>query len=295
MASSSSTKKAAKLARKGSGRSVRFQGGTVFPFVVAVVLVLGLGLIVYGRQTMPAIDSSPPTLGDRWHAAYGIYLCDGWVRFEAGADGAAEEDDDPFAVRTGVYSEGDGIIRWYPDSLDQVGGNAVLGRFLEVNGAEIRNDRLVFPSANVLGAHPDHTGAAPSEILDEYIAGETKCDGRNASVSVRVWDSFTDVGSGQRYIANMGRIPIRQDGRVFAIYFGPDDIAQPMPPWADDLQRFAFVNSGQILPDLLDPLTGIDDTFPDDVLDGTDPDGTDPDGTDPGEPGDEDTSTDPGD
>ena len=45
MATSSSTKKAAKLAQKGSGRTVRFQGGTVFPVAVALVLVIGLGLI----------------------------------------------------------------------------------------------------------------------------------------------------------------------------------------------------------------------------------------------------------
>lgn len=281
MATSSSTKKAAKLAQKGPGRSVRFQGGTVFPIVVTIVLVVGLGLIVYGRQTMPAIDSSPPTLGDRWHAAYGIYLCDGWVRFEDGADeGADVQIDETTGVRTGVYSEGDGIIRWYPESLDQVGRNAVLGLFLEANGAEIENDRLTFPSSDVLGAHPDFADSAPSEILDEYVAGETECDGRDASVSVRVWDSFTDVGSGQRFIANMGQIPIRQDGRVFAIYFGPDDIDQPMPPWADDLQQFAFVDAGQVLPELppSDPTVevGGDATVPaepsGDETDGTVPD-----------------------
>jgi hypothetical protein len=160
-----------------------------------------------------------------------------------------------------------------------VGGNAVLGLFLDINGTRIENDRLTFASDSSIGAHPDFVDSAPSEILDEYIADETECDGRDASVSVRVWESFTDVGSGQRFIANMGQIPLRQDGRVFAIYFGPDDIDQPMPPWADDLQQFAFVDSGQVFPELPlpDPTIEVDGTVPEeptgDETDGTDPDG----------------------
>src|SRR5690606_39049323 len=75
---SSATKRAAKLAQKGKGKRVRFQGGTLFPMVVAITLILGLALIVYSRQTQPAADSSPPTVNDHWHAAYGFFLCDTW-------------------------------------------------------------------------------------------------------------------------------------------------------------------------------------------------------------------------
>ena len=54
----SSTKKAARLAQKGKGQRIRFQGGTVFPLAVALTLILGLALIVYSRQTLPAVDES---------------------------------------------------------------------------------------------------------------------------------------------------------------------------------------------------------------------------------------------
>ena len=56
--------KAAKLAQKGKGRKVRFQGGTVFPAAVAITLILGFALIVYSRQTLPEADSTPPTIND---------------------------------------------------------------------------------------------------------------------------------------------------------------------------------------------------------------------------------------
>jgi hypothetical protein len=44
--SSSSAKKVAKLAQRGKGKKVRFQGGTLFPAVVLAVVILGLLTIV---------------------------------------------------------------------------------------------------------------------------------------------------------------------------------------------------------------------------------------------------------
>ena len=43
-------KKAAKLAKKGKGKKVRFQGGTLFPMVILGILVFGLATIVYARD-----------------------------------------------------------------------------------------------------------------------------------------------------------------------------------------------------------------------------------------------------
>ena len=69
--------------------------------------------------------------------------------------------------------------------------------------------------------------------------------GEDATLSVRAWESFTDTDSGQRYIANMDRIHIDDDGMVFGIYFGPDDMEQSMPPWAADLPQLGAIDSGQ--------------------------------------------------
>lgn len=238
VASSSSTKKAAKLAQKGSGRSVRFQGGTVFPLVVAIVLIVGLGLIVYGRQTLPAADSSPPTINDHWHAAYGFNICGEWYQLAGALEDRNSQGNYIYTnfLRTGIHSHDDGVIHWHPNTSAAVGDNAVLGVFIENYDVEMDDDRLAFPSENVLG------------FAEEYIEGETQCDGEDATLSVRVWDSFTDTDSGQRYIANMDRIHIDQDGMVFGIFFGPDDMDQSMPPWAAQLPQLGAIDSGQILP-----------------------------------------------
>jgi hypothetical protein len=249
--SSSSTKKAAKLAQKGKGRKVRFQGGTVFPAAIALTLILGVALIVYARQSLPSADDSPPTVNDHWHAAYGLYLCDGWVQL----NGNLEERDangqflNQNFLRTGIHSHDDGVIHWHPYTSRAVGKNAILGVFLETYEVALTNDSLTFPSATAVGPNPDYATTAPTETLQEYVEGDTKCNGEDAELSVRVWKSYTDTDGGKRYIANMDRIHLDDDGMIFGIYFTPRDAAQVMPPWAKDLPALGAVDTQQIRPE----------------------------------------------
>lgn len=251
VSTSSSTKKAARLANKGKGRRVRFQGGTVFPLAVAATLILGLALVVYSRQTVPAADASPPTIDDHWHAAYGFYLCDGWVQL----NGNLEERDSrgQFTnvnfVRTGIHSHDDGVIHWHPYNSRGVGSNAVIDVFLDTYEVELTNDSLTFPFEGSYGPNPEHFGEAPTVSGLEFIEGETTCDGEEGELSVKAWDVFTDTDGGTRYIANMDQIRIAQDNMVFAIYFTADDAPQVMPPWAQQLPQLGLNDSSQILPD----------------------------------------------
>lgn len=285
--SSSSTKKAAKLASKGKGKTVRFQGGTVFPLAVAITLILGLALIVYSRQSLPAADASPPTINDHWHVAYGFYLCDGWVQL----NGNLEERDsrgqftNTNFVRTGIHSHDDGIMHWHPYNSRGVGRNAVLGVFLDTYEVQLDNDSLTFPFDGSYGANPSFLGDAPTVTGLEFVEGETKCDGEDAEVAVKTWSSFTDTDGGTRYVANMDRVHIEEDGMVIGIYVTARDADQPMPPWAQQLPQLGAVDSNQILPDDLlqgslptDPTGG---TAPGDAPDGTTPDTTSPGTTTP--------------
>jgi hypothetical protein len=248
--SSSSTKKAAKLAQKGKGQKIRFQGGTIFPIAVAATLILGLALIVYSRQTLPAADSSPPTINDHWHAAYGFYLCDSWYQLE----GDLEERDSQGQfintnfLRTGIHSHNDGVIHWHPYTSVAVGRNATLGVFLDSYDVELTNDSLTFPSASALASNPDYPSANFNPMA-EYIEGETQCNGEDAEVSVKAWNSFTDTDGGTRYIANMNDVHVDNDGMVFGIYFTSNEDDQPMPPWAQDLPQLGAVDTLQVRPE----------------------------------------------
>jgi hypothetical protein len=132
----SSSKKVARLAQKGKGRKVRFQGGTLFPALVVGLAVAGTALIIYSRESIPNLNT-PPTVEDHWHASYGFYACDEWLPNLAG--NKEEQSTDGQLVnnkfrRTGIHSHEDGVIHWHPFSSESTGRNAKFGVFLDVYG-----------------------------------------------------------------------------------------------------------------------------------------------------------------
>ena len=228
MVSSSSTRKAARLAQKGKGKKVRFQGGTLFPLVIIGILVAGLALIVYSRVSRPEADASPPTVDDHWHVAYGFQLCG--TEGDQQLTGNKEEADasgqliSSQYLRTGVHSHDDGIIHWHPTTSAATGHNATLGVFLDVYGVTLTDDELKFPEDQLGGA--------------EYVEGETKCGDEDGKLAVAVWNNFTDTGDPTIYTSNFNDIRIDRNSMVITIAYIPDS-ADPrdieMPPWAADL------------------------------------------------------------
>ena len=250
--SSSSTKKAARLAQKGKGQKIRFQGGTLFPMVVAIVVVLGLGLIVYARQSRPAADASDPQIGDHWHMAYGFDICGEWIQLA----GNAEERDANGAflntnfARTGIHSHDDGVIHWHPNSRAAVGRRATLEVFLDTYDVELDADGLQFPE--------DQLGQLSAVFGDTYAdgrfeSGETTCtiDGEEQTGTIQVvkWDNYTDTDDGTTFVAAFDSIRVDQDAMVFSIAFVPDDTDVEMPPWSPQLPTLGAIDGGQVLPD----------------------------------------------
>ena len=245
---SSSTKKAARLAQTGGGRTIRFQGGTVFPLAVAITLIVGLALIAYARQSQPAADATPPQLNDHWHMAYGFYLCDTWYVLE----GALEERDSAGNLanrnylRTTIHSHDDGVIHWHPYTTVATGKRAVLNIFLDNYGVEVSDTALRFPETPGLDNQFQMLTSAgtPTAVASEWIEGETTCNGEPAELSVVKWDYTSDLDSaGQRYIANTGQIHIDHDGMSFAIMFAPRDTPKVKPPTAANLAELGGIDA----------------------------------------------------
>ncbi len=270
--SSSSTKKAAKLAKSGQGKKVRFQGGTLFPVVVTVIIVLGLALVVYARQSRPSVDASgAPQQSDHWHHAYGFYLCDTWFKLEGDAEQPGTDDFTQYQ-RTGIHSHEDGLIHWHPFSSAAVGSNATLGVFLDTYGVELTNDKLTFPESQQAALEAQLAAQEPPR--DDILVWEDgdKCtvDGsdENAELKVVVWNNFTDTDDGTTYIADFDNIRLDQDQMVVAIAFVPDDTDVSMPPWAPDLPSLGEIDSGVVNPnDQLAPADSVPEgTTPDDSI-----------------------------
>lgn len=238
--SSSSAKKVAKLAQRGKGKKVRFQGGTLFPAVVLGVVIIGLLTIVYARESRPDPGSFPPQVGDHWHAAYGMYVCDGWLpqltgnQEETTTDSAGNQTyvNDEFGT-TGVHSHDDGVIHYHPYSSKSVGKRATLGVFLKVYGVELDTDHLKLPA---------------SQGGDDYQADSYKCNGKDVEIKVVAWDSYTDTGKGSTYITDLTSVRITQDGMVFAIVVAPKDTDIVMPPWAKELPELGAADTNNVTP-----------------------------------------------
>jgi hypothetical protein len=231
--SSSSTKRAARLAQKGKGKRVRFQGGTLFPMVMLLILVIGIGTIVYARASVPAADASPPTIEDHWHMAYGFSLCDQpeMVKLQGNLEdpnGAHYND----YVRTYVHSHDDGVIHWHPFSGVAVGKNAKLGVFLNNYGIELTDTTLKFPE--------DQNGGKT------YTEGETKCPGgKDGELSVTVWQSPEDTSNGTRYVTGFDDIRMDKNSLVITIAFQPKGTTITQPPWAKDLAKLGALDVTQ--------------------------------------------------
>jgi hypothetical protein len=235
--SSSSTRKAARLAQKGKGKRVRFQGGTLFPLIVAAILVIGLGTIVYARESQPEADASPPTIDDHWHIAYGFQLCDAdsFTQLtgnldEVDANGQLVNTD---YLRTGVHTHDDGVIHWHAFTAAAVGNRAKLGVFLDNYGVELTDDALRFP---------ENQGG------EEYVEGETKCGDEDAELRVVVWENYQDTDGGTTYTSDFDDIRIDRDGMAITIAFVPSGTDVVMPPWAPQLPELGVVDQGQTDP-----------------------------------------------
>ena len=229
MASGSSAKKVARLAQKGKGKKVRFQGGTIFPSVMAVVIVVGLGLVAYARQSAPS-KNTPPTINDHWHVSYGFYHCDSFV-----ADLAGNKEDGSSAAyaKYNIHSHADGVIHWHPSAL-ATGTRAKLGLFLDTYGVSVNSKGITFPADQNKGV--------------SYKVGTDKCKDKSgkmvdAQVQAIVWPSYDDTATSKRYITDFNNIRITKDQMAITIAYVIPGTEVPMPKSASNLPELGAKDS----------------------------------------------------
>lgn len=248
-----SAAKVARLAQRGKGRKVRFQGGALFPTVMAAVVALGVGLIVYARESAPAAGAAP-TANDHWHLAYGFYACASpeatlpQSGFLPNLIGNIE--DDPKYQANYIHSHDDGVIHWHAYSGLATGTRARLGIFLDNYGVDVGSDGLVFPETQNSGT--------------DYLVADRRCATDagpvDAVVKVVVWDSYDDPDTKttyfmdeslvdpadptQRYIADFGDIRVTKDAMALTVAYVALDEDVPMPPSSPNLPELGAVDAG---------------------------------------------------
>ena len=234
MASGSSAKKVARLAQKGKGKKVRFQDGTVFPAVMAIVIIIGVGLVSYARQA-PAASDVPPIIGDRWHIPFGIYKCDAFLGNVAG-NKSESAPSYPNVLKYGVYSEDDGIIHWHPQ-LGATGKKAKLGAYLDTYGIKIDTKGITFPADQNNGV----SYSVENDLCKDKNGKEVK-----AQVQVIVWPSASSSSDSKKFITDFKNIRITNDEMAITVAFAAPGVTIPQPESIANLKDVVAAEFGAV-------------------------------------------------
>lgn len=144
MGKASSSKKVARAAGTGGGRTSRGKAPVLWYGTLLVILIAGVGLTTFSRdQRLEALNSpeskeEPRANDSHWHVAIGVRVCDRWL--------------DPVTDQTdpkGIHSHGDGIIHIHPFVASAAGRRATFERYAEVvKGSKLEADRFAWPEGD---------------------------------------------------------------------------------------------------------------------------------------------------
>ena len=194
--------------RGGPGRGLA--AGVSVAALVAVTAACGGG----GSDDRPPAGTgdaaAPVAFEDHWHAAFGVYVCDGFLP-------PAPE----FESAAGIHTHGDGVIHIHPFTEQAAGDGARLGRFLDGAGIDVSGDALTVDGRT-------------------YTSGEDTCGGEPAEVAVLRW---ADVAADDApEVVDVDDARFRRDGEGYVVAFAPPDAVAPRPETADRLSELGSVD-----------------------------------------------------
>ena len=229
MGKASSSKKVARAARTGGGRTRRGSTSWMWPTMMAIVVVLGTAGVVYSREqrqpdTSRPLASGAGKQGDHWHAAIGFDICGS---FAPNISAAA----DPL----GIHTHDDGIVHVHPFSSRSAGKNAKLGVFFDTVGAKVTSTQLKLPNQ------------------DAKKNGE-KCEGKAATVQVKIWATRDPADEGTVFKGDPGDIRLT-DGQLITVAFVPDGTDIPRPPSEPQLDALNDVGTTPVPDELASSTT----------------------------------------
>ncbi len=229
MGKASSSKKVARVAGIGGGRTNRSRRSWGYTAVITVIVVLGVALSYTSRQgyitrihntTVANAKVAPKVGGTPWNEGYGIWICGKWA---------------PAIKRpvttTGITTAGNGVIHIAPKVQAAAGRNATLGEFATSVGMTLSGNQVQLPKGK------------------DYVNGNS-CGSRPAQVFVK---EYAFVGDPTGAILNQDPRTVRlQDQALITIAFVPSSekgkIPQPPASVQKALQKAATPTTTTTLP-----------------------------------------------
>jgi len=179
--------------RPGTGRN------WLWPAAVVALVALGITLVWVSRGTDEA-SAEPPTFGDHWHAAFGIFACDEFTEQVTDQNGDAN----------GIHTHPDGLIHIHPTTTQATGGNATLGVFAEEVGVVVDDRHIELPDGTT------------------HREGEDDCGGDDGVVQLAVWDDPSDE-TPEVVTEDVADLKLAEN-QVITLAFAPDGTDVPKPP-----------------------------------------------------------------
>ncbi|MBI11362.1 MAG: hypothetical protein CMM55_17740 [Rhodospirillaceae bacterium] len=178
-----------------------------FPVMVALVVVLGALLVFWARTDRDA--TSAPRVGDHWHSAYDVYVCDTFrskIVLET----------DP----NGIHSHGDGLIHIHPFNKLASGRDAVLGEFFAAFGGFIDDQSFMLD-----------TGETVVEGFD--------CGGEPAVLKVARFDADDLSREPEILTEDLANLRLLKNREAFTIAMVPESVDPPAPR----AERLSFLDT----------------------------------------------------
>jgi len=174
--------------------------------VLVVVLVVFMAVIVAldddddvasPSSRQPAAGAGQrPTLADHWHAAYGIYVCDGWLAplTDVGPD------------ETGIHTHTDGIAHIHPFSARYTGANATWEVFGRTAGLSFGDGAIGI-----------------DEVGRTFVDGDD-CDGEPASWHLVRYQPDNSSEPVEVITGDLGNTRFEANRQAFTLAFVPDSV-----------------------------------------------------------------------
>jgi hypothetical protein len=222
MPPSNSTRRVARAARSSGKRvsSNRAGRSLTFPIAVGLIILVGIVVVVAGRERRVDAATIRPQIGDHWHTAYGIYTCDNFIAPLT----------DTLEDTKGIHTHGDGVIHVHPFSSAAAGKKATLSQFFEMVNVQVSNDKVVLPSG------------------ETWENGKTCPNGKAGKWVLAKWKSADDQTTPPQIVtSDFGGVRLDGDRMAMTLAFVPDDeVANiPRPASVPTLDSLSDVGAGQ--------------------------------------------------
>ncbi len=212
MGKASSSKKVARAARAGGRTTKGPKRQYGYPLGIAAIVVVGVLVVLIARNDNQEAAATTPIVGDHWHAAYGIYVCDAFLPPLT----------DTVSDTTGLHTHGDGVAHLHPFNSGAAGEKATVAKWGETTGLTFSGNGFT-----VNGTTYD----------DGY-----DCSGTPAEVSLYVWPADDPDAEPEIYTgADMGKFHFDRDRLAITLAVVPPGTDVPRPESVPELDQLSDV------------------------------------------------------